>query len=131
MQPASHRGSHTRPESAQTRHTTCEHRSCTAKVAYTSELGVAVAIKRMQCLQKERTRVTRRKQQRPGVATNDNFFFFTTMAHIDNDVQVHLKNDVVLTNTYKGVLGLHCFLRLERALCWRSGRCLAGVAFSV
>ena len=28
-------------------------------------------------------------------------------------------------------LGLHCFLRLERALCWRSGRCLAGVAFSV
>ena len=27
--------------------------------------------------------------------------------------------------------GLHCFLRLERALCWRSGRCLAGVAFSV
>ena len=23
-------------------------------------------------------------------------------------------------------LGLHCFLRLERALCWRSGRCLAG-----
>ena len=24
-------------------------------------------------------------------------------------------------------LGLHCFLRLERALCWRSGRCLAGV----
>ena len=28
-------------------------------------------------------------------------------------------------------LGLHCLLRLERALCWRSGRCLAGVAFSV
>ena len=32
-------------------------------------------------------------------------------------------------------LGLHCFLRLERALeravCWRSGRCLVGVAFSV
>ena len=27
--------------------------------------------------------------------------------------------------------GLHCFLRLELALCWRSGRCLAGVAFSV
>ena len=27
--------------------------------------------------------------------------------------------------------GLHCFLRLERALCRRSGRCLAGVAFSV
>ena len=23
-------------------------------------------------------------------------------------------------------LGLHCFLRLERALCWRLGRCLAG-----
>ena len=28
-------------------------------------------------------------------------------------------------------LGLHCFLRLERALCWRLGRCLAGVAFFV
>ena len=28
-------------------------------------------------------------------------------------------------------LGLHCFLRLERALCWRSGRCLVGDAFSV
>ena len=28
-------------------------------------------------------------------------------------------------------LRLHCFLRLERALCWHSGRCLAGVAFSV
>ena len=24
-----------------------------------------------------------------------------------------------------------CFLRLERALCWRSGRCLVGDAFSV
>ena len=28
-------------------------------------------------------------------------------------------------------LGLHCFLRLERALCSRSGRWLAGAAFSV
>ena len=28
-------------------------------------------------------------------------------------------------------LGLHWFLRLERALCWHSWRCLAGVAFSV
>ena len=28
-------------------------------------------------------------------------------------------------------LGLHCFLRLARALCWRSGRCLVGDAFSV
>ena len=28
-------------------------------------------------------------------------------------------------------LGLHCFLRLERALCWRTGRCLVGDAFSV
>ena len=28
-------------------------------------------------------------------------------------------------------LGLRCFLRLDRALCWHSGRCLAGVAFSV
>ena len=27
--------------------------------------------------------------------------------------------------------GLHCFLRLARALCWRSGRCLVGAAFSV
>ena len=31
----------------------------------------------------------------------------------------------------KRKLGLHCFLWLARALCWRSGRCLAGVAFSV
>ena len=28
-------------------------------------------------------------------------------------------------------LGLHCFLWLARALCWRSGRCLVGAAFSV
>ena len=28
-------------------------------------------------------------------------------------------------------LGLRCFLRLDRALCWRSGQCLADVAFSV
>ena len=28
-------------------------------------------------------------------------------------------------------LELHCFLRLARALCWRSGRCLVGDAFSV
>ena len=28
-------------------------------------------------------------------------------------------------------LGLHCFLRLAHALYCRSGRCLAGVAFSV
>ena len=28
-------------------------------------------------------------------------------------------------------LRLHCFLRLARALCWRSGRCLVGAAFSV
>ena len=28
-------------------------------------------------------------------------------------------------------LGLHCFLRLAQALYCRSGRCLAGVAFSM
>ena len=46
---------------------------------------------------------------------------------------VPLRDTVVPVGLEYGLvsLGLHCFLRLERALCWRSGQCLVGDAFSV